>query len=146
MKKVVSIVVLFVGFLGMAQEKRSHLPKEPLLKELSVEQLATLRTKKIALALDLDQDQFDKVMQIQVENAAFYKAIAAARAENREDQKRPTAEERFQMKNERLDRQLAQEQQLKELLTKEQYALWKQMKIEKHAQGKQRAKRKKRRG
>ncbi len=146
MKKVICIVALFVGFLGMAQEGKQHHQKERLLKELSVEQLATLRTKKMALALDLDQQQFDQVMQMQVENVAFHKAKAAERAENKEDQKRPTAQERYQRVNERLDRQLAQEQQLKELLTQEQYALWKQMKIEKHAHGKKRVKNKKRRG
>ena len=138
MKKVLFIVVALVGFSAMAQKERQHQPRKHLLESLDAEQIATLRTKKMTLALDLDQEQFEEVLQLNIAEVEFHKEKREARKAPKEDTKPSSATERFNMANARLDRQIAMQQQLKDILTDDQYALWKELKLQRHANGKKR--------
>ena len=138
MKKVLVIVAVFVGFSAMAQRERPQNPKKQLLESLDAEQLATLRTKKMTLALDLNQEQFEEVLQLNIAEIEFHKEKREVRKAAKDDNKPSSAEERFNMANARLDRQIAMQQQLKDILTDDQYALWKELKLQRHANGKKR--------
>lgn len=138
MKKVLVIVVLFVGCSAMAQKKRPHHPRKQLLESLDAEQIATLRTKKMTLALDLNQEQFEEVLQLNIAEVAFHKEKRETRKAAKDDAKPSSAVDRFNMANARLDRQIAMQQQLKDILTNDQYALWKELKLQRHTHGKKR--------
>lgn len=146
MKKVIVIVVLFIGFSAMAQKQRPHQPRKQRLESLDAEQIATLRTKKMTLALDLNQEQFAEVLQLHIAEVEFHKEKREARKAAKDDAKPSSASERFNMANARLDRQIAMQQQLKDILTTDQYVLWKELKLQRHTHGKKRSNARRNRG
>lgn len=99
------------------------------MKDLSPEQVATLQTKRMTLALDLTQDQQTKIQAINLEQAKERKARMEERKAAREkgEAKKPTAEERYAMENERLDKMIALKTEMKEILSEEQYQKWQKM-------------------
>ena len=125
MKKIILALALVMGFSGIAQQNRHH-SKKQVLKELSAEQVATLHTKKMTLALDLDESQQQQLFDINVAEAEYRKSKMAAR-EKRDG--KSSADELFELQNERLDRQIAHQQQLKEILTDEQFQVWKKLNL-----------------
>ena len=140
MKKVLVTLALLIGIVGFAQHKGHRGAKKDALKDMTTEQVATLQTKKMALALDLTEAQQEQLMALNVENAEYRKAKLAEREAKKEkgELSKPTADERFAMQNARLDRQLAQQAKLKQILSEEQYALWKKLSYSKHMHNKKR--------
>lgn len=121
------MVVFLVGLTATAQQgKRTH---RDAMKDLTPEQVATLKTKKMTLALDLTKAQQKQVKVIQLENAERRKAQMEERKAQREEGevKKPTSEERYAMANARLDHQIAQKAEMKKILSEEQYAQWQTM-------------------
>ncbi|UJH66459.1 hypothetical protein [Allomuricauda sp. SCSIO 65647] len=129
MKKVLITMALLAGLTGFAQRDGQQRHRGDALKEMTPEQVATLKTKKMALALDLTAEQQQKVKVIHLENAELRKNKMEERKAKREqgEQKKLTADERFAFENARLDRQLAQQAKMKEILTDEQYLQWKKI-------------------
>ncbi|SHJ94603.1 Spy/CpxP family protein refolding chaperone [Pseudozobellia thermophila] len=126
MKKVFVIVLCMVGLTAMAQKgERGNRG----MKDLSPEQVATLQTKKMTLALDLTQEQQAKIQAINLEQAKERKAKMEERKAAREkgEAKKPTAEERYAMQNERLDKMIAHKAEMKKILSEEQYQKWQKM-------------------
>lgn len=139
MKKVMIIAALLAGATTFAQ--RGEHRKERM--DLTAEQMATLQTKKMALALDLNEKQQQEAMEIHLENAEFHKTQMKERQALKEsgEHQKPSSEERFEKLNARLDRKLAQQEAFKDLLTDEQYAQWKKMSHRKHMHGKKKMQR-----
>ncbi len=104
-------------------------------KDMSAEQLATLQTKKMTLSLDLTEAQQAKIQALHLKNAQLRKAKM-----EKEEVAKPSSDERYAMKKERLDAAIAQKTELKKILTNEQYAKWQEMKESrgKHSNGKYR--------
>ena len=124
MKKIVLTVMLLVAVATMAQEKQNHCMGH--MSDLTPEQMATLHTKKMTLALDLSKAQQIQVKKLFTENAKFRKgkmAMCKARKEN-DSMKKPTSEERYTMQNQRLDQMIAQKAEMKKILSQEQYEKW----------------------
>ncbi len=140
MKKVLITMALLAGLTGFAQHKGHHGPKKEAFNEMTVEQIATLKTKKMALALDLTEAQQQQVMELVLENVELRKAKMAEREEMKEkgERTKPTAEERYAMENARLDRMMAHQEQMKQILNDEQYDLWKKISLKKHMHSKKR--------
>ena len=93
MKKVIAVLVLFVGLNTMAQKREN--------RDLNPEQIATLTTKKMTLDLDLNESQQSKIYKLQLENAKsrMTKMEAHKKAkENSESMKKLSSEERFAKK------------------------------------------------
>ncbi|WP_420320298.1 hypothetical protein [Flagellimonas sp.] len=146
MKQLAVLLALMTSMSIMAQ--RPARGQKGARMDFTVEQLATLKTKKLTLALDLTNAQQAKVMDISLEQAEYRKAKYAeikAKKESGEWQK-PTSDERFAFENARLDRQIAHQQRMKEVLTKEQYQTWKELKLKKGMNGKKKMQEKGRRG
>ncbi|MBD0852537.1 hypothetical protein [Maribacter arenosus] len=124
MKKVILLVVLMAGFTAMAQKGERGQRGE--YKNMSAEQMATLQTKKMTLDLDLTQAQQTKVQALNLENAKKRKAQMEARKAQKEsgEAKALTSDERFAMKQERLDAAIAHKAELKKILNEEQFAKW----------------------
>ena len=128
MKKILMIAVFMVGLTAMAQKEQERGNRG--MKDLTAEQMATLQTKKMTLALDLTDAQQSKIQALNLENATMRKAKMEERKAQKEDgeTKKPTSEERYALQNARLDQQIAQKAEMKNILSNEQYAKWEKMK------------------
>ncbi|WP_430968651.1 hypothetical protein [Spongiimicrobium sp. 2-473A-2-J] len=132
MKKVILAVMVMAGLTAMAQkgEGKGH---HGFMKDMTPEQLATLQTKKMTLALELSAKQQQQIQRINLENAELRKAKMEELRTKKESGKRekPTADERFTMLNERLDKKIAAQSELKRILNEEQFEQWKKMQLAK---------------
>lgn len=130
-------MALLIGVMAFGQRQgKMHSQHFNDLKEFSVEQLATLKTKKMTLALDLNDRQQEQIMDFHLEHIAFRKSKMEEMQQKREagELKKPTTEERYAMENARLDRMIAQQESLKKILNADQYEQWKKVQLHKHAQ------------
>ncbi|MAU26927.1 MAG: hypothetical protein CMH48_06855 [Muricauda sp.] len=134
MRKVLITMALLAGLTGFAQRHGHHQHQGAALKDMTPEQVATLQTKKMALALDLTQQQQQQVMEIHLKEATERKKKMEERKSKKEqrEKQRPSADERFEMANARLEKQLAHQAKMKEILTDEQYLQWKKMNHRRH--------------
>ena len=110
------------------------------MKDLSPEQVATLKTKKATLALDLTEAQQAQMKVFILDNVKMRKAKMEERKAQKEssETKKPTPDERFARANERLDHQIAQKEKLAQILSDEQMEKWEKMQHRKgkHKKGK----------
>lgn len=125
MKKLASILVLVFAFTltTQAQKKRKRMQKDPL----TVEQQATLMVKKMTLALELSDAQQRKVTPLITAQITDRRANLERMKKLKEAKKKPTADERFKFQNERLDKQIAFQKEMKSILNKEQYEKFEKM-------------------
>jgi len=127
MKKIILIAIALVSLQGMAQERqreqRRDFKKErsQALKDLTPEQAATLQTKKMTLHLDLSEAQQKDIYKLNLANAKERQAKMKAAKKMWESGEKPSKEARYDLMNERLDKQIAQKKQMKSILTKEQF-------------------------
>lgn len=137
MKNVILALALIAGMTVMAQKGEGH--QRQAMKDLTPEQMATLQTKKMTLALDLNKEQQTKIQLMNLENAKLRKAKMEERKTKKEDgeTKKPSSEERYAMQNERLDKMIAHKAEMKKILSQEQYEKWEKMghRKGKHARG-----------
>lgn len=141
MKKTLVLVMLLAGATVMAQEGRKNHHREAM-KDLTPEQIATLHTKKMTLALDLSDTQQKQVQVLSLENAKLRKAKMEERKARKEsgDSKKPTSEERYELQLERLDNQIAHKAEIKAILSPEQYEKWEKLHFHKRKmRGKERS-------
>ncbi|MBQ4915802.1 hypothetical protein J8L85_15205 [Maribacter sp. MMG018] len=126
MKKLIMIAVLLTGMTAMAQR---HDMKEgrKSAKDLTAEQIATLQTKRMTLALDLTDAQQAKMKTLLTKDAEERKAKMEELKAKRKNDEKLTAEEKYAMQNERLDKQIAHKKAIKSILSDEQYAKWEKM-------------------
>ncbi|MCL6267831.1 DUF4890 domain-containing protein [Flagellimonas myxillae] len=147
MKRLVMAMLLLTS-IGVAAQGNVNRKGRGFKADLTSEQMATLHTKKLTLALDLTEGQQERIMEI---NLAQAERLTAKREElkakkEQGELKRPTADERFEIENARLDRQIAHHQEMKEILTDDQYQTWKKLKLRKRMNGKKKMQEKGRRG
>lgn len=145
--KVFVAIALTSTIIVSAQQQRYSRGKGKYYKELTVEQLATLKTKKMTLALDLSEKQQQEVLKLHIAEVEYRKTKMEERQAKKEsgELKKPTAEERYAMENAKLDRMIAKQKKLKEILSDEQYDQWKKMKLYRHTQQKQKSRKESRR-
>lgn len=117
------IAIAFLTLNATAQDTKN---KNHSLKDLSAEEVATLRTKKMTLHLDLTESQQTKVKALVLEEAKQKESLRAERKAKKDDEnaKKPTKEERYAMANTRLDEQIEMKRQMKSILNTEQYEKW----------------------
>ncbi|WP_340064844.1 hypothetical protein [Ascidiimonas aurantiaca] len=130
MRKFVFIMAIALFALqGMAQERpeRKDRTKEKerraVLTEMTPEQKAILQTKRLTLALDLNENQQSQLLLFttqQAEEREKYKASRKAGEGNP-----ASADDYFERMNRKLDMEIALQQKMKKILNEEQYALWK---------------------
>ncbi|MDO1512138.1 hypothetical protein Q2T41_05655 [Maribacter confluentis] len=126
MKKLVLAILVMAGLSATAQDHDIK-SKRGTMKDLSPEQVATLQTKKMTLALDLNETQQSKLKSIFIEEAKMRKSRMEDFKAQKEDGKKLTAEERYKRQNERLDHQIERKNAIKSILGAEQYAKWEKM-------------------
>ena len=99
-----------------------------MMSSLEPEERATLKTKKMTLALDLSSRQQKGVQTLNVEEELWREEMKESRRAARESSEaQPTKEERYVRHNQVLDQQIAYQQKLREILNEDQYQQWKKM-------------------
>lgn len=148
MKRLAVVLILLMSVGAFAQKHQGSKMGKGYKSDLTTEQLATLHTKKMTLALDLTDRQQKQVMEIHLEQAEVRKAKHEEIKAKKEsgEWKKPTSDERFEMENARLDRQIAHHQKMKEILDEEQYQTWKKLTLLKRKNGKKKMQERGRRG
>lgn len=148
MKRLVVALALLVSLGALAQQQHGHRMHKGPKMDMTAEQMATLQTKQMTLALDLTKVQQQKVMTINLDEAKHKKAkweeIKAKRESG--EWKKSTSEERFEMENARLDHQIAHQEKMREVLNDEQYQTWKKLRFAKAHHGKKKMQESGRRG
>ncbi|MFV0565495.1 MAG: hypothetical protein ACK5NB_06665 [Flavobacteriaceae bacterium] len=130
MKRIFIAAIALISLQGFAQEEKKERPNRGEMMErmndYTPEEMATLRTKKMTLDLDLNQSQQDDVYKLNLENAKTHKAMMEQFKAKREnaDAEKPTKEERLKMANAQLDRQIELKAKMKSILNEDQYAKW----------------------
>lgn len=125
MKKIFIIIMLVSVNWVNAQTDRStkgeHLKEmRQKMKEMPPEQKAELKTKRLTLWLDLNESQQKKMQFLQLELARD----AAKASTNKKSLQEMTATELFEAKNKKLEQKIRQKEEMKKLLTEEQYSKW----------------------
>lgn len=123
MKNLIVIAIAFLSLQVMAQDHgRPHHKKmdKEMLKDLSAEDMATLKTKRMTLDLDLDESQSKAVYALFLEESKRLKTKMAER-NNEEKKEKPSKEEHLKRLNEKLDRQIALKKEMKSILNEDQY-------------------------
>jgi hypothetical protein len=115
MKKVVFVLIALIAFNVQAQEQQSRKGSK-----MTPEQMATMRTKQMTLALDLNESQQNKLLSLNKQNSKDFKAL-------RGEKKELTQEERFELKNQMLDKQIANQREMKNILNEDQFGKWRKM-------------------
>ena len=128
MKTLFTITLLLTGLVGMSQ----HGPHGRGHSDLSPEQMATIKTKKMALSLDLNDKQQNDVQEIHLEQAILRKAKME---ERRSRDERPSADERYGAINQKLDKQIEMKAKMKEILNKDQFAKWEEIQMAREMKG-----------
>lgn len=140
MKKLIVLMVLMAGITAMAQKPERERGDRGDIRDMTPEQIATLQTKQMTLALDLTDAQQKEIQSINLENAVKRSEKMnemKARKESGEA-KKLTSEERYAMKTAMLDHQIAQKEKMKKILNKEQYMKWEKMKDNRESRRKSR--------
>lgn len=123
--------------IANAQGRRgmNHLKAQrQMMAELEPTERATLKTKKMTLALDLTAKQQRGVQALNEDEALWQEEMKQRRKEAREaSEAKPTKEDRLKMRNLLLDQQIAYQQKLRDLLDEDQYQQWKKAKSRSHA-------------
>jgi len=145
MKKLFVLALLILSGSAFAQRpmhrdaKKQHHKKE-FMKDLSTDQLATLKTKKMTLVLDLNKEQQDKMYALNLDGAKDRKQQMEARkkAIKKGAEKKPklSSEEKFQRMNSQLDKKIALKNKVKSILTEKQFQKWEL--LQKHSKNKKR--------
>ncbi|MEQ5790475.1 hypothetical protein J4E06_05385 [Muricauda sp. NFXS6] len=127
MKQIAVVMVMLISIGITAQRHDGKSMRKGPNMDMSAEEMATLQTKRMTLALDLTEAQQDRIYDIHLENATFRKEkwneIKALKESGKWE--KPTSEERFEMENTRLDRQIAMQEKMKNILNEDQYETWK---------------------
>jgi protein CpxP len=127
MKTLILAAAMMFGVAVSAQDKKER--PEPLKPE----QRAELRVKQMDLALDLNDKQEKDVQKLMLERSKKAEQFKAERKARRQAEKKLTADERFVMRSKMLDERIAMRDEMKKILTEEQFAKWENLKKEKHS-------------
>lgn len=123
MKKVIAILVAVLS-ISTAQAQRG---KKGDFEKMTPEQRTELAVKKMTLKLDLTPSQANQVKPLLLEQSKERQAMHAKRKAMKESGKKPSADERYQMANARLDKQIAFKNEMKTILNEKQYEKFEKM-------------------
>lgn len=113
------IAVMLLVTVAMTAQRNTR-QENPKL-EMSIQEKATLATKKATLALALDASQSEKMYPIILAQLTKRENFRKSRKEQTE---RPSKEDRIKMENERLDDRIATQRQVKAILNETQFEKW----------------------
>ena len=127
------VICIALFSINMHAQRPNHRHKslkhqKHLIKAFSAEQLATLKTKRMTLLLDLSEAQQRDVYNINLTQSKKQKARLKLRQEQQANNKPATSQELFEKMSQSLDEKILYKNQLKTLLSKEQFKKWSELK------------------
>jgi len=130
MKKLSLLLIMLISISAFSQQKSySHKGDK---SDISSEEIATLQTKKLTLLLDLNQAQQQEIKKLYQEKAEKRKALMAERKKMSAEDAEKSKENRFERMNARLDKQLAHQEKMKQILNEEQFKKWQDSRSKMH--------------
>ncbi|WFO16700.1 DUF4890 domain-containing protein [Cellulophaga baltica 4] len=129
MKKIITVIVLFIGMNAIAQRSEK--------KVIDPETFAQKNTERLTKELGLNEDQQAKVYDMNLKNAQELTSKMEER--KRGERKKPTEEEREARKAEMGAQLNAHKEEMRGILNTEQFQKWETIQ-EKRGNGKKRAK------
>lgn len=144
MKKVLFICLVFIGISvqaqpGLDREMKGSKEMKEKMADLTPQQRAELKAKKMALHLNLNESQQSQIQTLLLDRE---NKIAAMRA-NKKDKKELSKDELFELKSQRLDEQIAFKKELESILTEEQFAKFEKSRMGRGKMRKQQSRRNK---
>lgn len=131
MKRLFLIALAFISLQAVAQDKDKMQRKGngEQMKDMSAEDMATIATKKLTLALDLTKEQQVQVQEVMLEQATDRKQKMAQKDEMKKTKEIKSDAKISNVKkiNERLDKKIETKAKMKTILTAEQYKKWEGM-------------------
>lgn len=147
MKKLVVIALALITLNGFAQQKgQKKMNREnssELRKEMTPNDIADLKSKKLTLRLDLTDKQQKEVHKLILEQSKANEILKQKHQAKVGDKKVKSSKAEFvNMKNEKLDQQIKMKRDMKAILTAEQFAKFEKMPLkQQRKKGKQDRKR-----
>ena len=123
MKKLIGLTAIIILF-SLTISAQGQNQRQGKRADFTPDQMATLQTKKMALHLDLNENQQKAIYNLNKKNAEEREVLRAEFQKNKEQGTPLTSDERFARENIRLGRQLAHKNELKKILTDEQFEKW----------------------
>ena len=120
MKKLAGLLSIIL-LLSMTMDAQERKERKRQGSDLTTEQMATLKTKKMTLFLDLNQQQRKEVHSLIKDQADLRQSKRAAFKEKRKEGVELTSDQKFQMQNDRLDQQIKNKAAMKSILSKDQF-------------------------
>ncbi|PCH72756.1 MAG: hypothetical protein COB98_11545 [Flavobacteriaceae bacterium] len=131
MKKIIGIIVLVFSITASINAQENTLRKGMSHPNFTPEQQATLHTKKMTLALDLNTAQQQEIHQLHLAMATDRKSMRAEFKNNREQRVALSDTQKYEKAIARLDKKIAHKAQMKRVLNKDQYEKWSEMHVQK---------------
>jgi hypothetical protein len=135
MKKLIVIALLSLSISGVAQEKKNRINEDR--PQLTAEQQNELQVKKLTLELDLSAQQQKEIAKIVAKKQLKREAMRTELKSKKAEDKKLTSDEKFVLKRNMLDEQIAHKNEMKKVLTAEQYEKWEKMSKNKMRKGMQ---------
>jgi protein CpxP len=133
MKNVFLALLMFVGITALAQEKEMKKPNGDKYASLTSEQKVELQVKRMTKDLDLNEKQINEM-----------KVLVAKEVEKRENKKAEMEALRAQKRKEMKHDSVAKSQEMKKILSPEQFAKWEKIHEERREKMKEKMSQKKR--
>lgn len=124
MKKLMILAIALLTFqVTMAQEGNPEMKrqKQSRMQDMTPEEAANLKSKRMTLNLDLSDKQQKQVYELFLKNEQERQQLREA---HRNQSEKPTKEQKLQWENARLDKQIEMKKKMKDILNEEQYAKW----------------------
>lgn len=124
MKNILIFLIALLTINANAQQKQEH--RKRVQNDFTPEQIATLKTKKMALHLNLSEAQHNKIYKLNLEQAQKRKSKIEARKPTNGSSERPnlSQEEKYELANDRLDAQIQHKKNMRDILNEEQFTKW----------------------
>jgi len=124
MKKTIILLVVLISMSTYAQHEFQNNQRH-FKNSFTSEQNATLKSKKMALHLDLNSQQQKEIYGLILKQEKKRDKLRKERQSLKEGKMKITPEKRFKMINKGLDAKLAFQSELRDILSPKQYDIWK---------------------
>lgn len=126
MKNLFVIALILFGLTNYAQEKKSQNPKSEM-EQMTPAQRNELQLKQMTLNLDLNQTQQKEMSVVINDMSKKREAQKSTMKAMKEKGEKPTADQKYEMKNKMLDEKIAMKSKVQKILTPTQFEKWEQM-------------------
>ncbi|WP_165499062.1 DUF4890 domain-containing protein [Gramella sp. KN1008] len=121
MKNLITLILLLFSVVTFAQERGER------RSEMSDEEMAILGAKRLAMQLDLNEEQEAQLKELYTKRIGEQRELMQERREEREEIRKELQKERAKIREEHQEMSEEYKAELKKILTEEQYTKWEQL-------------------